>query len=206
MRCVIICGSPDYDIELIKSVIKSEDYVICADRGYAYAKMADIEPNLIVGDFDSYTGEVSGECEIIRLNTHKDDTDTMHAIDIAVERGCTDFVLLSALGGRFDHSFANVSALEYIKRKKCNGMILTSSEKILFLSLGKHIINNCKGRTFSLFPFGCEKVCVTYANTEYPAQDLELESDYPMGVSNVFTNDNAIVQISRGKAIMIINL
>ena len=45
MRCVIISGSPDTDAEFIKKTVKTEDYIICADRGYCFAKEAngDIE-------------------------------------------------------------------------------------------------------------------------------------------------------------------
>lgn len=206
MRCVIICGSPDCDFELIKATVRQDDYVICADKGYSHAKKAGINPHLIVGDFDSYTDNDLPECEIIKLDVHKDDTDTMHAIDVAIERGYREFVLLAAMGGRFDHTFANVSILQYLSINACTGLILTPNEKILYLPEGEYSFTNYKNKTFSLFPFACEKVCVTYKGTQYKAKELVLTSYFPMGVSNVFDDENSSVKICYGNAIIIINL
>ena len=99
MRCVIIAGSPDAEINFIAEQVKDGNYLICADKGYEYAKKAGIKPDLIVGDFDSYSGELPDDCEIIKLNSHKDDTDLLHCIGVALSRGYDDFLILAATGG-----------------------------------------------------------------------------------------------------------
>lgn len=58
MRCTIIAGSPEADIDFISEQVKDCNYLICADKGYEYAKKAGAKPNLIVGDFDSYSGNL----------------------------------------------------------------------------------------------------------------------------------------------------
>jgi thiamine pyrophosphokinase len=206
MRCVIIAGSPECNINFIKKVVLPDDFVICADKGYQYAAAANITPDIIVGDFDSYTGKIPSDYETITLAVHKDDTDTIHSIDVAFERGYKDFVILSAIGGRFDHTFANVSALSYIASKGGRGVLLSEKERIEFLSKGKHCFNGCKDKTFSLFPFGCQKVCVSYQGAEYPLSKYYLDSSVPMGVSNKFISNNSVVEIYDGNAIIIINL
>ncbi|MCH5296744.1 MAG: thiamine diphosphokinase [Ruminococcus sp.] len=205
MRCVIISGSPDCDVAFVKSAIKNEDYIICADKGYQYAVQAGIKPNLVVGDFDSCDIEVSGDFDIITLQTHKDDTDTMHAIDVALEKGYKDFLLLGAVGGRFDHTFANISALQHIHQKGANGLISSENEVIQYLSVGKKIFENLKGITFSIFPFGCPKVCLSISGAEYPLNKGCLESSVPMGISNIFNSDFGVVEIYDGNAIIILN-
>lgn len=205
MRCVIISGSPDCDIAFVKSAIKKEDYIICADKGYQYAVQAGVKPNLVVGDFDSCDIELSGDFEIITLQTHKDDTDTMHAIDVALEKGYNDFLLLGAVGGRFDHTFANISALQYIHQNGANGMISSENEVIQYLPVGKKIFENLSGITFSIFPFGCYKVCLSITGAEYPLDREYLESGVPMGISNIFNNDFGVVEIYDGNAIIVLN-
>ena len=206
MRCVIISGSPETNSNFVKQVVKPDDYVICADRGYEFAKLAKIEPNLIVGDFDSYQEKISASCEIVRLNPHKDDTDTIHAIDLAFEKGFTEFLLLGALGGRTDHTFANITALLYIADKGGRGVLLSEKEHIELLKKGEYFYNEYCGKTFSLFPFGCNSVCVSYKGVEYPLERYTLKSSVPLGISNIFISEKSEIKIYDGNAILIINL
>ena len=97
MRCTIIAGSPEADIDFISEQVKDCNYLICADKGYEYAKKAGAKPNLIVGDFDSYSGNLPDDCEVIKLNSHKDDTDLLHCIEVALSRGYDDFVILAGI-------------------------------------------------------------------------------------------------------------
>lgn len=205
MRCVIIAGSPDADIDFMAKQLKNCNYLICADKGYAYAKNVGIKPDMIVGDFDSYNGELPNDCEIIKLDSHKDDTDLLHCVDVALARGYNSFTILAATGGRFDHTFANVSVLMYLDKKGAEGEIISEKEIIRFLSKGDYSFNGYKGKTFSLFPFGCDSVNVTYSGAEYPLDSYSLTAENPMGVSNVFITDEANVKINYGNAIIIIN-
>ena len=206
MRCVIISGSPETSPDFIKQTVSREDYVICADRGYAFAELAGIEPDMIVGDFDSYIENITASCEVVRLNPHKDDTDTIHSINLALEKGFSDFLLLGCLGGRLDHTLANLSALEYISSKGGRGVLLSEKERVELLTEGEYCFENKNGKTFSLFPFGCQSVCASYDGAEYPLDRYRLQSSFPLGVSNVFISEKAKIKIYDGTAILIINL
>lgn len=205
MRCVIIAGSPVCNISFIKSVINKDDYIICADKGYQYAVEAGIKPDLVVGDFDSCEIEANGDFEVIALQTHKDDTDTMHAVVTDIERGYNDFLLLSASGGRFDHTLANISVLQYIYKNGATGIIASEAEVIEYMEKGKKIFENRQGTTFSVFPFGCHRICLSITGAEYPLDRSFLESSIPTGISNVFSSDSSSIEIYDGNAIIIIN-
>lgn len=205
MRCAIISGSPDCNVSFIKSAVKQDDYIVCADKGYQYAVKADIKPDLVVGDFDSCEIEVNGDFELITLQTHKDDTDTMHAVDVALKKGYDEFLLLGATGGRFDHTFANISVLQYIHQKGAIGQIVSENEAIEYISVGKRTFENLKGVTFSVFPFGCPKVCLSITGAEYPLNKGYLVSSFPMGISNVFNSNFSIIEIYDGNAIIVFN-
>lgn len=205
MRCVIIAGSPEADVDFIAKQVKDCNYLICADKGYEYAKRAKVKPDLIVGDFDSYNGELPNDCEIITLDSHKDDTDLLHCIEVALSRDYDDFAILAATGGRFDHTFANISTLMYLGKKGASGEIISEKESIRFLKVGEYNFDNCKGKTFSVFPFACDKVNVSYIGTEYCADKLDLTAEDAMGISNIFVSDKASIKINYGNAIFIIN-
>ena len=206
MRCVIICAAPNADLGFIKSQIKSDDIIICADGGLEYARKLGIKPDLAVGDFDSYKGEIAEITEKkITLDTHKDETDTLCCINEGIKNGCDTFLLLSALGGRFDHSFANLSLLQYITDKNCKGYIKTENETVTMLKKGVYTFENLKGKTFSLFPFACDKAVVSYKNTEYPLLNGDVQSSTAVGISNVFTDCKSEITIHSGYALLFIN-
>lgn len=205
MRCVIISGSPDTDVEFVKSVVANDDFVICADNGYRFAQLAGISPDVIVGDFDSFEGEVTDSCEIVTLNREKDYTDTIHSIDIALEKGYNDIVIVGALGGRFDHSFANLGALAFIADKGASGVLLSEKERVELLSAGERVFTDVKGKIFSVFPFGCDKACLTYKGAKYPLDRAYLENGKPKGVSNVFESDMCRITVHSGSVIVITN-
>ncbi|UKI38395.1 MAG: hypothetical protein L6V93_10935 [Clostridiales bacterium] len=53
----------------------------------------------------------------------KNATDTHIAVDFAVEKGFRNITLIGALGGRIDHSLANVMLLKYMIEKGVKGTI-----------------------------------------------------------------------------------
>lgn len=96
-----------------RSSSDSGDFYIFCDGGLKHRCGLGIEPDLIVGDFDSHENP-SLDIETIVLPREKDDTDTFFAVKEAVARGYDDFLLLGAFGQRLDHTFGNISILLYL--------------------------------------------------------------------------------------------
>lgn len=203
MRCVIISGSPDTNVEEIKSLCTSDDFIVCADSGYSFAKKAGLTPNLIIGDFDSLKEELPQNTEVVKLNTHKDDTDTEHCVMECIRRGYKDFLLLGSIGGRTDHTFANIATLAFLSEYNYNGIARNNGEEIRILKEGSYEMNNKKGLIFSVFPYGCESVNVTYKGAEYMLNNKTLTYNVSRGISNVFVDDGAEITINRGRAILL---
>ncbi|MBR6792489.1 MAG: thiamine diphosphokinase, partial [Ruminococcus sp.] len=118
--CIIIAGG-DFDISSVSAEkLKSEaELIICADRGLKYADEMGLVPDILIGDFDSYIDEVHFDGEIIRTVPEKDDTDTIMAVRLAISRGVRRIILYGALGGRFDHSIANIQTLLFASEQGC---------------------------------------------------------------------------------------
>lgn len=203
MRCVIISGSPDTNVEEIKSLCTSDDFIVCADSGYSFAKKAGLTPNLIIGDFDSLKEELPQNTEVVKLNTHKDDTDTEHCVMECIRRGYKDFLLLGSIGGRTDHTFANIATLAFLSEYNYNGIARNNGEEIRILKEGSYEMNNKKCLIFSVFPYGCESVNVTYKGAEYMLNNKTLTYNVSRGISNVFVDDEAEITINRGRAILL---
>ena len=71
-RCVIFGGGELKDIRFTQSLLREDDYIVCADRGYAYCAAMGRKPDLILGDFDSYNGKLPPGCEVLRYPIEKD--------------------------------------------------------------------------------------------------------------------------------------
>src|SRR6056297_449361 len=82
--------------------------IVCADSGARLARVWDLVPDIICGDMDSLDPgtmryfEAAGT-QFMRFPAHKDLTDTELALDVILERGATDAVMMGMDGGRFDH-------------------------------------------------------------------------------------------------------
>ena len=118
--CVIIAGG-----DLPGTIeIPEQTLVICADCGLRHARRLGIVPDVIVGDFDSYTEELPAGCEILRLPVEKDVTDTMQAVLYGEERGCRVFHIYGVFGGaRIDHSLANIQMLHTMQTRGLKGVL-----------------------------------------------------------------------------------
>ena len=121
MKTAVIFAAGELGGKVSAEEIKSRaDIIIAADKGLEHLSVLGLVPDIIVGDFDSYTGELpETDAEMHRSVPEKDDTDTMLAVRIAIERGCTDIDLYGALGGRTDHTIANIQTLRFAREHGC---------------------------------------------------------------------------------------
>lgn len=203
-QCVIIGSAPSGNDSSFQEIDWKNSFVICADGGLDLAIQKNITPDLIIGDFDSIQSELPESIETIRLQIEKDDTDMMAAIRVGLKRGFRDFVLLGAIGGRFDHSFANVCALQYLAAQGCKAMMAGEDCRVFLLNGGRLMLSKLKDKTVSVFPFGTASCTVTYEGLKYPLTEARLSSDCPLGVSNLILTDDARITVHDGNALIIV--
>jgi thiamine pyrophosphokinase len=202
--CVIIGSAPFENDKIFTEVDWENSFVICADGGVDTALQNHITPDLIVGDFDSVRGELPENIETIKLRIEKDDTDMMAAIRIALERGFRDFMLLGAIGGRFDHSYANLCALQFLASQGCKAVLAGQGCRVFLLNGGRLTLQKLKGSTVSVFPFGVSSCTVSYGGLKYPLTNACLTPDNPLGVSNEITKDDAWIVVHSGNALIFV--
>ena len=205
LKAYIIAGAPSPDIDFIRRTVEPDAFVLCADRGYAYALQAGVKPDIVIGDFDSSPVEPPDSGNVIRLPREKDYTDTVHCIDKAAQLGYDTIVLLAATGGRLDHTLGNLFALSFARDRGADAVILSPKEEVRLLCEGTHAFEGRDGLTFSLFAFGCEEAVLSIRGAQYPLCHDVLRSSVPIGVSNVFTGPRCEIGIDSGRVLMVIN-
>ncbi|HRU97458.1 MAG TPA: thiamine diphosphokinase [Ruminococcus sp.] len=182
-------------------------YVICADSGYKHAKKLGLVPDLLVGDFDSYTRKLPKGVEVYRSVPEKDDTDTLMAVKIAIERGYTNIYLYGALGGpRFDHAFANIQTMLYAREHGAN-LILIGNGTLLLQGEGEAMYTEESKRWgykyLSVFAITETVKIKSLRGVKYPLENYEMKSSFPIGVSNEITDGQAFLDIESGLALVI---
>lgn len=189
-KALIIGASPeksvDYLCELAKAV--RPDIVICADGGIKNAEKAGIEPNIIIGDMDSFREQLKryeGKAEIIRLPCKKDFTDLKEAVDKIISLGITELHIACVSDGRLDHYLANLHLLEYIYLRKCQAVIYSSQNRTIFCKNPNISLEMPNGfKYFSIIPISPELTSVNLRHLEYELTGGTLARDVPISVSN----------------------
>lgn len=176
------------------------DYIIAADGGYA--QLHGVKPDAVVGDFDSL-GYVPANEKICRHPVHKDDTDMMLAVKIGLDRGYKKFVILGGLGGRLDHTIANIQVLAYLDAHGAKGCLLSESENVLLLKNDAVSFSRDAAGIVSVFAYGAPASGVTLEGLEYPLCDATLTCDFPLGVSNAFTGTPSRITVKDGSVLVI---
>ncbi len=199
-KCIIISGGV-FDIPS-DYIIGENDFVIACDKGYEYAKRGCIVPDIILGDFDSYDGIIEEASNVLRYNKEKDDTDTMIALKLAISKGYKRIDLLSALGGRLDHLYSNVSLLRYALGNNVDCRIISNDEIVFLIKNGEIELEKIDG--FSLSVFSMSDFCtgVSIKGAKYEVNEIDLTNDCPIGVSNEWQEN--VVNISVKEGILLI--
>lgn len=201
-RCVIVSAADIHNYEKIKTYFAADDFYIFCDGGLKHQQSLEITPDLIVGDFDSYT-KPDTQIPIIQLPHEKDDTDTFFAVKEAVKRGYKNFLLIGGIGNRLDHSLCNLSVLLYLDSLNLSAIALDdysemqiAGKKELFIS------DSCS--YFSLMNLCGDVKGVTIKNAKYPLENGTIKSTWQYGISNeVLKGKTASVKVKKGKLLLL---
>lgn len=200
-NCCIFASGEIHDYENIS--LPENPYIICADGGYIHCQKLDIKPDIIIGDFDTLDQTIIKEQNNIRYPAEKDDTDTMLAIKYALEHGYTDIAVYGALGGRIDHTFANIQSLAYIQKHGGNGTICGDNEFLTVIENSSRSFPRKYGYYFSVFSLTERSDGVTAKGVKYPLINAILTNDFPLGVSNEITEDFCTLEVKSGILLVI---
>lgn len=196
--CMIITGGKYSPIRQTETT----EYVIACDKGYEYALQEGIEPDLIMGDFDSCSEIIKGQVE--RYPSEKDDTDTMLAIKRALELGYRRIELCCALGGRIDHMYANIQSLVYAAKRGAIAYMEDEENYICAMGVGKIELPKRDGWSVSIF--AATDVCggITTTGLKYALKEGSLINSFPLGVSNEWESELATIEVKEGILLLVL--
>lgn len=177
---------------------KDYSVTISADGGYLNALKFNILPDICMGDFDTLKTKINPRCEVIKFPKEKDDTDTMLCIKKALSMDCDNLYIYGALGGRFDHTIANIQSLEYIISNGGKGYLIDTQNVVTIQSVGtQKYLRNSKYKYLSILSLS-DKSVVSASGLKYPLNNTLLNRCFPLGISNEFLEDFSTITVHQG--------
>ena len=188
--------------------------LIAADRGMDFFLRNNIDPDILIGDFDSMSSEgaelvLSGgehSSEVIRLKPEKDDTDTQSALLAAEVRGARRILLLGCTGTRLDHVMGNLGLLIMAKERGLTAVLMDPNNTVCLAYSGM-TFEKCRYGDFniSFFAAGADVTGLTLTGFQYPLTDFRLKpSCAGLTVSNRIVEPEARVDFDEGELFLFI--
>ena len=116
MAVCALVGAAPFNAECFRARYEAGAFacVVAVDGGFASLERVGCVPDVAMGDFDSLgyvpDGLPSG-VEVFEYPTRKDESDMELALRLAQERGFDEVEVYGAIGGRLDHTLANLQLL-----------------------------------------------------------------------------------------------
>ena len=196
---VLLNGSPPPE-KLLKDLWESHEIKICADGAANYLLKLGIHPDIIIGDFDSVSGEslqAFSSSKLIR-DSDQNTTDSEKAFNYCLSKGFTNVTVLGGFGDRIDHGLYSLSL---IGRYLDLGLeiCLYSKTEVIFAIKEKTTIDGKVGARISFLPlFGlASQVRSKGLKWEIGGQDLEFGA--MCSISNVIASSPVQIEIKVGR-------
>ena len=184
--------------------VAEDDMVIAADGGYLYTKKAGLRADIVIGDFDSLSGAPGHEEDapvVVRLPKEKDQTDTFAALCYGLERGFKAFHIYGGMGGRLDHTLANIQCLAFLLDQGARGY-LHDDETVMTAICSQLQFAPRENGVISVFALGGPAQGVCLRGLKYELENEILTPDFPLGVSNEFIGRPAHISVECGKLLV----
>ncbi len=210
-KCIIIGAG---DLTMGEITVGEEDFCIAVDGGLSYCPILGVEPDMILGDFDSVSEKEKEAItllkeqipeRIIELPVEKDDTDMLAALKYGLELGYQEFRIYAGTGGRFDHTLANIQCLLYLKNHDAVGYLVDGTGMILVLQNESVSFRKEMEGYLSLFSLGKEAKGVSIQGMKYPLEGYTMTNDFPVGISNEFIGEAARIAVEDGELVCMIS-
>ncbi len=208
MRAAIVGNGRLPPTRGLRQLLRHADLLVCADGGLRPMRGLGITPQVAIGDFDSASPSLlvwarRRGTRLLALPREKDKTDTELAIQYALRAGATTIDLIGVLGGRIDHTLANIGLLVALARQRRPARIVHGNTELFLATPRASIPGRVRDRV-SLIPLSARVSGVSTHGLKYPLADSTLRTDTTRGISNEITASPAHVRTRRGWLLVVI--
>lgn len=221
MRTFVVAGSPVGDPPAGLEPGPA-DRVIAADGGAAHARAWGWPIHLLIGDLDSLPPDearflAAAGTPVITAPSVKDETDLELALARALAWGSSEIVICAALGGRADHMLGNVLQLARHELANVDACLAGGGQVLRLLRAERRVgdgagvgqerahllLCGAPGDLLSLLPIGGDATGVWTEGLAYALRGETLYLGQARGISNVFVEPRARIQLETGMLLVI---
>lgn len=197
--CALVAAS-DFNAEDFKARYDAGmfEFVIAVDAGFAHLEALGVAPDMAVGDFDSL-GYVPKCRRVSRHPAKKDKSDMELALEKAVSWDYDDLVVYGALGGRLDHTLANLQLFATYSERGFYVTGVHDSYAVRLLT-GPDVLElpPLESGTVSVLAANDRAEGVIEHGMEYSLDDEPLSNRTSRGISNELLGKPATVAVEKG--------
>ena len=191
-----------------RSVLNEADFVTAANGGWAKARDCHIRVDCVVGDLDSLDADAADALVASGIETRafpriKDRTDLEISLDYALSLEPEKVVIVGGLGGRLDHTLANILLLEKAVRAGV-AIQIESGEECVFTVKDRLSLDAVEqGDLISLLPLTETVEGIKTKGLRFSLEDESLARSSSRGVSNEVSSVPAQIQIEKGLLLVV---
>ncbi len=201
---LIICNGELPSKKVLKKLLTEHNYILCADGGANHAKANKINPNIIIGDFDSIlpaTKKYFKKVKQIKIED-QNSTDLEKSLSYLLKEKILSATIIGATGKRIDHTLANFSILLKFHKKGMKLKIVEDDFEI-FVATGRANFKTKIGQLVSIVPL-IESSGISTDGLKYSLKHESLTPGVREGVSNVAVKNNVSIVVTNGALIILI--
>ncbi len=201
-RLVIFANGVVPELVSVRQLFHDGDVLYAADGGTRHALALGLKPSVVVGDLDSLRPDERQQLDAAGVQIHqfprdKDKTDLELALDLAIEAGHREILIVGALGGRLDHTLGNLALLSDARLSTCD-IRLDDGVEETFFTRDRCEIRGKPADIVSLVPWGEKVTGIFTEGLRWPLNNETLFSDRTRGISNEMLHEMAFVKLKSG--------
>lgn len=200
---LIICNGEAPPEPLLKRRADRAEKIIAADGGLFHCLNAGITPDFLTGDLDSASLPYPDGVEVIH-EPDQETNDLEKALELALNRGADQVLVLGATGLRLDQTLKNLSVLQAY-HKQFRNIAFQDAAGIVQACKSGEVIPFSSGTSVSLFPISGLVSGIVTEGLLFPLNAEALENGVRDGSSNQIVAEPARVWYDSGCLLLIIN-
>ncbi len=205
MSYLLVANGEPPSEELLQALLKTHTSLVAVDGGLNTCLRFGLEPNMIIGDFDSISdADRKKWSHIPQIHTpDQNKSDLEKALTYLFEQGAQKIpqkiTVCAATGARLDHTLANICLL-----LRYPEIVKFESDLEICFALPKSVHLECQiGQTLSLIPMSdCSQIYTQGLKWELQGDNLNKNF---VGISNVCLNNKISISFGEGDLLVCLN-
>jgi thiamine pyrophosphokinase len=203
MKAVVLCDGRPPASDILNRCLEEAGLFIAADGGALTAHAMGLHPDVIIGDFDSFTPNGDEMSEIIS-DPDQETNDLEKALNHALRAGADEVTVFGATGKRLDHTLKNLSVLKQFD-SRFKSLVFRDRYADIFLIHSPFKTELPLHTSISLFPLSGHVSGITTRGLLYPLNHESLENGVRDGTSNETIKKEVEIKFEKGDLLLFIN-